>query len=74
MNPSKIQPGWFSIPQAAYYAGFSASSIRKAMRGGKLPARKVALEEGSTAPAVRISRADLDAWLNSQPLTTEPKA
>lgn len=38
-------------------------------RAGKFPARKVEIKQGSTAPPVRIARADLDAWLLSQPIT-----
>lgn len=63
MSALHIQPGWFSIPGAARYTGFSISAIRTAIDGGKLPKRVVAVKEGSSKPSIRIKREDLDTWI-----------
>ena len=74
MKADSITPGWFSIAGAAAYTGLSESSIRKAIDLAHFPARRVAVAEGSNLPLVRIARADLDAWIASQPLANPKTA
>lgn len=63
---STTEQGWFSIRDAARYTGFSVSSIRTALKLGKLPKREVAL---SGQKSVRIRREHLDAWIEGKPST-----
>ena len=64
-----IQPGWFSLKGAAQYTGFSAKSISRAIKAGKLAAREVQVT--GTQPQKRIRRADLDAWIEGGPRSAE---
>jgi hypothetical protein len=59
---------WFSIPDAALYAGFSVSSIRKALALGLVPKKTVPL---GGQKSVRIKREHLDAWIQGTPINEE---
>lgn len=63
---STVEQGWFSIAGAARYTGFSVSTIRTAIKLGKLPEKKVTV---SGQKSVRLKRADLDAWIEGPPIT-----
>jgi excisionase family DNA binding protein len=68
----QIVPGWFSIPGAARYTGFSEPTIRKAIDLGKLPKGKVDLEGTGKKPSVRIKREHLDAWIEGREIQHSP--
>lgn len=55
--------GWLSIENAAMYADVSPDHIRRAVRGAMLPASNVGTPD---RPLYRISRQDLDAWLEKR--------
>ncbi len=54
---------WLSIEQAAEVAGISATTIRPAVRKGKLQASNVGCS--TRRPTWRIHRVDLDAFLKA---------
>ncbi|HEY8961686.1 MAG TPA: helix-turn-helix domain-containing protein [Luteolibacter sp.] len=63
--PSPIQPGWFSIPGAAKYTGFSVTTIRTAIKLGRFPFHQVPV---SGQKSIRIKREHLDAWIEGRPI------
>ena len=63
MNSAAVTPGWFSIPGAAAYTGFSVMSIRTAIELKKFPANSVALTGAGKKQNIRIRREDLDQWI-----------
>ena len=64
ITTNRIEPGWFSIPGAAVYTGFSVSAIESAVRLGKIQPRPVRIK--GTAKSRRLKRAELDAWIESE--------
>jgi len=54
-NPERV---WMNTRQAAEYAGVDPATLWRARRRGDLRA-------GGAGSAVRIHRADLDAWLRA---------
>lgn len=63
MSTRTIQPGWFSIPGACRYTGFSEPSIRAAISRGLLTAREVTISGKGDKPSVRLKREEIDAWI-----------
>ena len=63
MQKPAVERGWFSIQGAAYYTGFSLSSIEKALRLNLFKSRKVKIEGTHSR---RIKREWLDAWIEEQ--------
>jgi excisionase family DNA binding protein len=61
--------GWLSIHGAAAHTSLSASLIRRAVRSGSLPCANLS---SVNRPLYRISRADLDAWLEARKRTADP--
>jgi excisionase family DNA binding protein len=60
VTPSQVQePAALSVPTAAIYLGVSVDTIRRLVRAGSIPHARI----GS---AIRIRRADLDAYLEDQ--------
>ena len=54
---------WFSIKQAAAYAGLSGDHVRRAVTGAMLPCSNVGTPD---RPLYRISRRDLEGWLEKR--------
>jgi predicted DNA-binding transcriptional regulator AlpA len=67
MNVKSIIPGWFSIPGAMRYTGFSEASIRDAMKLKLFPVHRVEIHGKGRKQNIRIRREDLDAWITSTP-------
>ena len=66
MSVKQIQPGWFSIPGACRYTGFSETTIRAAIKAGKFPAYRVEITGAGRKENIRIRRESLDAWIEGQ--------
>lgn len=58
-----IKPAWLSIPQCAIRSGFTSPTIRKAIKLGVLPHRKIRLDGPQSRASVRVRVEDLDAWI-----------
>lgn len=65
MSAAKTEQGWFSIPDAAKYTGFSIPTIRKALELGHLKKKEVRLVPGARA-SIRIKREALDKWIEGE--------
>jgi excisionase family DNA binding protein len=50
---------WFTIEQACSYSGFGSTTIRRAVREGKLKS----FRQGTTSGDIRIHKKDLDAFI-----------
>jgi len=59
MMENVIQPVVLSIPQAATYLCVSSDTVRRLIRSGTIPHARI-------GNSIRIRRADLDGYLESQ--------
>jgi len=55
-------PNWMSVKQLCEYIGLSQSSIRKMVRTGQIPYKRLPLAESG---AIRFNRKQIDLWLLS---------
>jgi excisionase family DNA binding protein len=69
LNKGREEVGCFSIKQAATFVGCSESHIRRQVHRGPLPVANIGTQDG---PDYRITRGDLEAWLERRKATPSP--
>lgn len=63
LTTSDHQREWLTVAEVAAELACSEPTVRRRIRAGELPA----VQLGGPGSAVRIPRAELDAWLWSEP-------
>jgi excisionase family DNA binding protein len=61
-SEESLQPAAVSIPEAGKYLGVSPDTVRRLIHAGDIPHARI-------GASIRIRRADLDAYLDSQTST-----
>ena len=61
-SETAVQPAAVSVPEAGKYLSVSPDTVRRLIHAGRIPHARI-------GASIRIRRADLDAYLDSQTTT-----